>query len=231
MTETEAKLWMSTPSGFAKGVLGFDLHPWQADLVNESTDLHGRKKIAASTPNGAGKSSKVIATIILRTLCVKPQAKVVLTSGDYRQIAAQVWPAVERHRQKFSGPWVWREHDHFIETPHGGFATMFTTDDANRAEGFHCEFADGVDVPCMIIVDEAKSVSEGIFEAFSARCTFNILLYSSSTGLMLGSSTGPCAGRPVSSAIRSGYRSALIYLNSESKICSKNTRTTRTTLC
>ena len=178
---------MSTPSGFAKSVLGFDLHPWQRNLVNETKDLHSRVKIAASTPNGAGKSSKVLATVILRTLCVKPQAKVVLTSGDYRQIASQVWPAVERHRHKFSGPWTWREHDHFIQTPHGGFCTMFTTDQPTRAEGFHCDFGSGQDSPCVIICDEAKSVPEGIFEAFSARCTFNILLYISSTGLMTGS--------------------------------------------
>ena len=187
MTPEERDAFLSTPSGFASGVLGFDLHEWQRKIVNDTKDLKGRTKIAVSTPNGAGKSSKVITTIILRTLCVKPQAKVILTSGDYRQISSQVWPAVERHRHKFTGPWTWREHDHFIETPHGGFCTMFTTDDPKRAEGFHAEFAPGVDSPCVIICDEAKSVAEGIFDAFSARCTFNILIYISSTGLMLGS--------------------------------------------
>lgn len=187
MTREEGIEFLSTPSGFAKGVLGFDLHGWQASFVNETKDLHGRKKLAISTPNGAGKSSKVITTIVLRTLAAKPQAKVVVTSGDYRQISSQVWPAVERHRAKFGGPWTWREHDHYIETPRGGFCTMFTTDDPSRAEGFHAEFATGIDSPCVIICDEAKSVGEGIFEAFSARCTFNILIYISSTGLMLGS--------------------------------------------
>ena len=187
MTTTEAEEFISMPTGFAKGVLGFDLHDWQSAVCEETADLHGRTKVAVSTPNGAGKSSKVITTIILRTLCAKPQAKVVLTSGDYRQIASQVWPSVERHRHKFKGPWIWREHDHFIETPRGGFATMFTTDDPARAEGFHCEFGPGIDSPCVLICDEAKSVHEGIFEAFSARCTFNVLIYISSTGLMLGS--------------------------------------------
>lgn len=195
MTTQERDRFLSTPSGFAAGVLGFDLHDWQRKIVNDTKDLKGRTKIAVSTPNGAGKSSKVIATIVLRTLCVKPQAKVVLTSGDYRQIANQVWPAVERHRSKFSGGWTWREHDHFIETPAGGFCTMFTTDDPRRAEGFHCEFSAGVDAPCVIICDEAKSVGEGIFEAFSARCTFNILLYISSTGLMVGSFYNAMCGK------------------------------------
>jgi hypothetical protein len=186
MTEEEkVERYLSTPAGFAEGVLGFTLHPWQRDVVNEFSDLHGRVKIACSTPNGAGKSSLVNATIILRTLAVKPQAKVIVTSGDFRQIDNQLWPALERHFGKFQG-WFARRHDHFIQTAEGGFATCFTTDDPRRAEGYHAQFDDWVDSPCLIICDEAKSIDESIFEAFSARCTFNGLFYVSSTGTMLG---------------------------------------------
>lgn len=190
MTKTQkAKAYMSTPEGFARGVLGFDLHEWQRNLVNEFDDLHGRAKVACSTPNGAGKSSKVIATIILRTICTKPQARVIVTSADSRQLDAQIWPALIKHRDKFSSEWVWREHDRTVVTPQKGFAYMFTTDNAGRAEGWHCEITeDGqTDSPVIIIVDEAKSVQEQIFDALSARCTFNGLLYISSTGLMQGS--------------------------------------------
>jgi hypothetical protein len=188
MTEEEkVERYLATPGGFAEGVLGFRLHGWQKAVVNEFGDLHGRVKVACSTPNGAGKSSLVNATIILRTLAVKPQAKVICTSGDFRQIDNQLWPALERHFGKFPS-WFSRRHDHYIQTAEGGFLTAFSTDDARRAEGYHCEFDEGSgrDSPCIIICDEAKSIDESIFEAFSARCTFNGLFYVSSTGLMLG---------------------------------------------
>jgi hypothetical protein len=98
MTEEEKALrYIATPAGFASGVLGFKLHPWQRDVVSEFENLHGRHKVAVSTPNGAGKSSIVTATIILRTLSVKPQGRVVVTSGDFRQLDSQLWPALERH--------------------------------------------------------------------------------------------------------------------------------------
>jgi hypothetical protein len=196
MTKTQkAKAYLSTPEGFAEGVLGFVLHDWQKDIVNEFDNLHARSKVACSTPNGAGKSSKVIATIILRTICTKPQARVIVTSADSRQLDAQIWPALVRHRDKFSSEWVWREHDRTVITPQKGFAYMFTTDNAGRAEGWHCDFEKGTDSPVVIIVDEAKSVQEPIFDALSARCTFNGLLYISSTGLMQVSFYDAMCGR------------------------------------
>jgi hypothetical protein len=189
--EEKARVVMATPSGFAREVMGFRLHAKQEAIVEEFRSLRGRKKVAVSAPNGAGKSSKINATIIVRTICVKPQAKVIVTSADARQISEQIWPAVERHKHlmKEVDGWHWTEHDHTIRSPKGGFVIMFTTKDSGRAEGWHAEFdeANGIDSPCMIIVDEAKSVEEQIFEAFSARCTFNGLFYISSTGLMQGS--------------------------------------------
>ena len=189
--EEKARVWMSTPSGFASEVLGFALHEKQRAIVEEFRNLRGRRKVAVSAPNGAGKSSKINATIIVRTICVKPQAKVIVTSADARQISEQIWPAVERHKHlmREENGWHWTEHDHTIRSPKGGFVIMFTTKDPGRAEGWHAEFdaGNGIDSPCVIIVDEAKSVEEQIFEAFSARCTFNGLFYISSTGLMQGS--------------------------------------------
>jgi hypothetical protein len=184
--EEKVTRYLSTPAGFAEGVLGFNLHPWQREIVDAFTDLHGRVKCAVSTPNGAGKSSIINATIILRTLAVKPQAKVIVTSGDFRQIDSQLWPALERHFHKFVG-WFYRRHDHWVQTAESGFLTAFTTDDPRRAEGYHAEFSESIDSPVVIICDEAKSIDESIFDAFSARCTFNALFYVSSTGLATGS--------------------------------------------
>lgn len=187
----KAAAFLSSPEGFAKGVLGFDLNPKQIEIVNEFDDLHSRTKVACSAPNGAGKSSKINATIILRTIATKPQSKVIVTSADSRQLDNQIWPALLRHQDKFPARlgWRWREHDRQIISPEGGFLLMFTTDQPGRAEGWHCEFDYGnnIDSPVLIICDEAKSIDESIFDAFSARCTFNGLFYVSSTGLMTGS--------------------------------------------
>src|SRR5262245_3144380 len=189
--EEKAAIYSATPSGFAREVLGFNLHEKQTQIVEEFRNLRGRKKVAVSAPNGAGKSSKITATIILRTICVKPQAKVVVTSADLRQISEQIWPALERYKylMKEEDGWHWTAFDHTIRSPQGGVIIMFTTKDPGRAEGWHADFdeANNIDSPCVLIVDEAKSVEESIFEAFSARCTFNGLLYISSTGLMQGS--------------------------------------------
>jgi hypothetical protein len=93
----------------------------------------------------------------------------------------QVWPALERHRQKFPA-YVWRQRE--IETSTGGKIIGFVTDEATRVEGWHAE-SDGSG-PLLYILDEAKSIPEPIFQGVD-RCTYNGLLYISSAGLMQGS--------------------------------------------
>lgn len=181
----KALAYMSTPAGFGEHVLGFNLYQKQVDIVNEFTDQHSRIKVSTAAPNGSGKSSIIIPTISLRNLCTKPQGRVIITSKDSRQLDEQVWPALEAHRGKFPR-FEWKQRQ--IITPQGGFALGFTTDDAARAEGWHSKIDEalGIDSPVTIICDEAKSIPEPIFEAFSGRCTFNQLHYISSTGLMSG---------------------------------------------
>lgn len=63
----------------------------------------------------------------------------------------------------------------------GGFALGFSTDDAGRAEGWHGE----PDAPLFLVVDEAKTVPDQIFEAFE-RCTRKLQLWVSSPGAPRG---------------------------------------------
>jgi hypothetical protein len=88
-------------------------------------------------------------------------------------------PGLEKQASKFSS-FKWKHRE--IESPLGGKIVAFTTDDAGRMEGWHC---DPPDSPLMIIVDEAKSVEEQIYTAID-RCQYNVLLLISSTGLMQG---------------------------------------------
>ena len=81
------------------------------------------------------------------------------------------------HQRKFPG-WTFLQTE--LKTPEGGFALGFSTDDPGRAEGWHPQTGNDTD-PVFIIVDEAKTVPDGVFEAFD-RCTRVFQLWVSSPG-------------------------------------------------
>lgn len=165
-------------------MLGLTLYPWQDEVLGWYEQTKRRVMGTLSTPNGAGKSSGVVAALALWWLAVHKRARVVITSKDGKQLEQQLLPAMEVHAAKFSG-WSWTRKPYIqIKTPTGGVLVAFTTSDAGRAEGWHKY--DDVEGPLLVIVDEAKSVEEEIFGAIH-RCTFNALLYVSSPGLSMGS--------------------------------------------
>lgn len=174
----------TTPIGFAERVLGFTgdtkLYWWQETILSRFENTLHRSKVTLATPNGSGKSSVLVPALVLWWLAVHPQGKVVITTHDSRQLDSQVWPGLIRHKEKFP-EWRWIERE--IHNGTGGFCVGFTTDQEGRAEGWHK--IDDINGPLLIIVDEAKSVPEPIFQAID-RCTFNGLLYVSSPGLTQG---------------------------------------------
>lgn len=171
------------PFGFAKAVLQLPTYPWQSEVLGWYRDPQRRTQGALATPNGAGKSSGVVAALALWWVSVHRRGRVVITTRDAKQLLQQLIPALQKHRSRFPR-WRWvASPSPAIVTPAGGRIVAFTTNDAGRAEGWHKESdAEG---PLLVIVDEAKSVAEPIFQALD-RCTFNALLYVSSPGLMLG---------------------------------------------
>jgi phage terminase large subunit len=183
MTElTDEDLVLATPIGFAAQVLKKnDLYWWQDDALTpfEEADKQ-RVKVSVVTPNGSGKSSVLIPTLVYWWLTAHKNGVVVITSKDSKQLDNQIWPALLRHRGSFP---QWRFIEREIHNGDGGFCIGFTTDEPGRAEGWHK--LDDIEGPLLIIVDEAKSVQEKIFEAID-RCTFNGLLYVSSPGLDSG---------------------------------------------
>jgi hypothetical protein len=104
-----------------------------------------------------------------------------VTTKDGKQLDNQLQPSLRCHEGKFSKSWKFI--DRMIENPTGGRCVMFTTDEPGRAEGWHK--LDDIEGPLLIIVDEAKSVDQRIFDALD-RCTYNAMLYASSPGKMLG---------------------------------------------
>ena len=87
-----------------------------------------------------------------------------------------------RKYQAFFPHWSFLQTE--IKTPEGGFALGFSTDQPGRAEGWHPKLSNDED-PVFIIVDEAKTVPNKIFEAFD-RCTRVFQLWVSSPGSAAG---------------------------------------------
>lgn len=169
---------------FAETTLHLPLYPWQREALEwfdpAASGPRARVKGALCTPNGAGKSERVVASLALWWLAAHPRGKVVITTKDSKQLDNQVFPAIRRHEGKFPD---WKFVNRLVTTPAGGRCVLFTTDEPGRAEGWHKE--DDTLGPLLIIVDEAKSVPDLIFQAID-RCTYNALLYVSSPGVKDG---------------------------------------------
>lgn len=149
--------------------------------VLDSMDEGG--KVSARTCNGAGKTTMLIPTAVLGFMAFYPRAKVVITSGVERQVRAQVFPALQACAPRLGG-WVF--NDTQINAPNGSVAIGFATNDGGRFEGWHGNknpFYDLLkhDGPLLIVVDEAKSVKQQIFDAID-RCTYQAMLWASSCG-------------------------------------------------
>lgn len=170
---------------FAREILGMrgDTEPywWQDDCVTLFDSLCAEMVLASlATPNGSGKSSVVIPILALGILFFYPRGRVVFTTADGKQLDGQVMPAINAFRGRFP-EWTFIERE--IRTPTGGRFVGFTTSESGRAEGWHK--LDDEEGPLLMIVDEAKSVDEPIFQAID-RCTYNGLLLLSSPGKMAG---------------------------------------------
>lgn len=163
-----------TPGKFAIEVLGLRPYRWQLDVI-EAVGMGLPCSVVAA--NGSGKTANCVAVLILWFLWTHPKGQVVFTSGSFRQIKKQLWPAIKRFRRKFP---QWHFMSEELRTHEGGFAIGFSADDAGTAEGWHPKEEDKSD-PVFIIIDEAKTVPDAIFEAFD-RCTRVCELWVSSPG-------------------------------------------------
>lgn len=164
---------LATPYGFAMGVLGLDLYPWQTDVL-AAIDHQGA--VALKAANGSGKSSKVGAAAAIWNASVFPGSLTIVTASVFRQVKEQFFPAIRALSHLFPD---WKFLDTEVITPTGSRIYGFSTDDAGRFEGWHNPFL-------LMICDEAKSIPTPIFDAIE-RCQ--------PTRLLLMSSPGPAIGR------------------------------------
>jgi hypothetical protein len=208
MSAEERRL-LASPYGFGKHILGLPIYDepgltkvgscgsdgaefypiYENDLQKQVVNaLDGqRPRVSVRTANGAGKTTTLIPTAVLWFMAMHPRAKVVMTSGVERQVRGQLFPALKSRAPRLGG---WKFNDADIEAPNGSIAIGFSTNDGGRFEGWHGNKNPLYDLlqhdgPLMIVVDEAKSVAQTIFDAID-RCTYQALLMASSCGGSLG---------------------------------------------
>jgi len=168
-----------TPEGFAAETLRMQLYPKQRDVLRALGDAN--VAVSFRSCNEGGKTKRVICAAILWHLANYPKGHVITTSGCYRQIKDQLLPALHGYQSLFPS-WKFLRSPR-IETPHAQcFWEGFSTNEAGKFEGHH---AGGPDEPLLIIVDEAKTVKDDIFEAIE-RCKPTRLLIASSPGYAEG---------------------------------------------
>ena len=164
---------LSTPLGFIRGVLQMQSYEW-AERVFTDLDRRGAAVVVKAC-NGAGKTNRVAAPLALWHAAVFPRSLTIATAGVFRQVKEQLFPGIRSHAHKFRG-WAFQETE--VNAHNGSRILGFSTDEPGRFEGWHAE-------NLLVIVDEAKSVPDGIFEAVE-RCQ--------PTRLLVLSSPGGCSG-------------------------------------
>jgi hypothetical protein len=156
-----------SPSIFAKHILKMPLYPGQQQIVDAFT--RGDSRVTVRTCNESGKTTRLIACLILWHMSVFPRKSgsggVITTSGSWNQVKNQLVPAL-------------RSYAHLPQFQHyefnadsitlNGFPQWvgFATNNPGAAEGFH----GGPDAPLLVIEDEAKTVPDQVNQALADRC-------------------------------------------------------------
>lgn len=178
VAQEEARIELEcTPMAIARR-LGKKPYGWQDKVMANVMPKGSRTALRAA--NESGKTSIILMAVVLWHLLVFTNGTVVITSGSWRQVKEQVFAALQKQADAFPG-FVFLENE--IIAPNGNRAIGFSTDDPNKFEGWHAE--DHETGPLLVIVDEAKGVSDKIHEAIS-RCK--------PTRVLEMSSPGPAAG-------------------------------------
>jgi hypothetical protein len=163
--------------------MGLSLYKWQdralAPLELATGKNAKRQNICVITPNGAGKDTIIICGAAHYWIANHPKGRVVITSKSDLQITEQTIPAIESHKAKFGYQSV-KAPRYEMTTPTGGKCICFVTNKGERAEGWHKQ--DDFEGPLLLIINEAKSVDQQIFDALLGRCTPNAVMVVSSTG-------------------------------------------------
>ena len=164
------------PVWLARAALGLQLYGWQESILGELRDTGAA--VALRAANGSGKTSMVAAPAAIWHAARFPGSITVATAGVYRQVKEQLFAEMRKWGTRLH---EWSITEARVTSPHGSRIIGFSTDDAGKFEGWH-----GSDeTPLLMIVDEAKTVKDDIFQAIE-RCQPQRRLIMSSPGGMEG---------------------------------------------
>ena len=162
---------------FPELFLGFTPYQWQRDVLR-AINMKGCR-VALKAANGSGKTSIVAASAVVWHLLRFPESLVISTAGVYRQVEDQLWPRIRRYVMGLGGSDAgWEVFSNELRFQNGSRAIGFSTNDSGKFEGWHKQ---GPSENLLMIVDEAKTVPDSIFEAIE-RCQPSRLLMMSSPG-------------------------------------------------
>ena len=132
LDEKEQMRALTFPSVYALAEHGIELYDWQVDVM----DLfrHDGAMVALRSCNESGKTSIVVALLVLWHMEMFPNSLTITTSGSYNQIVHQLYPNLKAFTAKQPGRWRIMK-DGGVCIPSGRRLHSFSTDDAGRAEG------------------------------------------------------------------------------------------------
>lgn len=152
-------------------------HPWQieiSDLIasgSVNANQHHPFKLALCAANGSGKDAIIVALTVIWIALKYKRSLQIITSSSGTQLTAQTENYIAnaaRECNNFFGEQIFRIRQRYIKCLlSGSEIRLFATDEAGKAEGYHPLEPGAV---FAIWANEAKSISEEIFEALR-RCT------------------------------------------------------------
>jgi hypothetical protein len=163
-------------------------HPWQTEIseflcIQNKPTYKDPLRLAVRAANGSGKDAYVIAPFAIWFALTKKQSLCVITSSSHRQMDEQTEYHIRNLAEainKKMGSVIFQTKARQVKCAlSGSEISMFVTDEPGKAEGSHPRTPDS---EMCIIINEAKSVEDDIFQALS-RCTgYNYWLEISSPG-------------------------------------------------
>jgi len=136
--------------------------------------------------NGSGKSAAIIARFALWFIATKCNSIAVVTSATFAQLKNLTFRAIKRAAEDINatlGEEFFIVTECHVECPKTrSFIHGFATDEPGRAEGWHPEFGGEL----AILIDEAKTIDDEMFKAFSRFTGFSYWIEVSSPGPMSG---------------------------------------------
>lgn len=170
---------------------------WQIDISNHFAGYFAkgqpRQRPTDKSPllynvvaaNGAGKDSYIIAPFACWFACTKVKSRCIITSSSYDQLKNQTFKYISdmcRDVNELLGDKIFDIVEFKITcTKTGSEIKLFVTDEAGKAEGYHPD-PTYPDAEMAVIVNEAKSIPDQLWSAFSRFTGYNYWIEISSPG-------------------------------------------------